>query len=511
MAAPLVVGSATTFAAAASGATITLAKPTGMQTGDLLVAVLRTNGSTSPDDFAASGWTRHGSPFVPSSAAERVTGLHIHPVADAASEPAEYVFTKSVADSRRVGALFIVRGVDLTDPIAGESVNANSDANPTIQLNSYSVDTADPTLQIYAWANEVVAPNVSEPISSPGTQIALVPSAAGTSVTRSTVWVGSEPLAAIETGAKSLTWDTSTSGSAATGMTLRGKADVTIGLPVKVGTGATAYASVLVGGERVTPASISTWLPGFSDVAALLAKPGATWAHRGGSADWPEMSEYAYDHAVRRGYGVLEFSAQRSSDGVWFGMHNNDFDYISGVTGSPAPASLTWAEINSTYRNTLFGMDLPLYRLDDFIDKYGESHVLVLDPKNGIGTFDDDFLDLLDAHTTPDHAIVKFIGNGGGGAALADKAKARGYTGWGFYYANDIASGALAEYESHWDLLGMEWDADQTIWDTILGYGKQVVAHIVPDQVAYNAAIAKGAAMAQVGGVSLVAPVSSWG
>lgn len=222
MVAPYVVGTATTSASVVSGGTIVLDKPSGVQDGDVLVAVLRTNGSTSPTDFALSGWTRRGYTFVANDAAGRVTGIFTHPVTSAVSEPSTYTFTKSVSDARRVGVMFIVRGVDLTNPVAGNSTGWDATPSPRIQLNSFTVDTVDAALLLYAWGNEIVSPNPTEPTIPPGTAIALVPSSSGTGSTRTTVWAGWESNSATSTGHKNLTWAVSTGGPAATGVVLRG-------------------------------------------------------------------------------------------------------------------------------------------------------------------------------------------------------------------------------------------------------------------------------------------------
>lgn len=223
MVAPVVVGTPTTFASAVSGATITLTKPTGVQDGDMLVAVLRTSGSSSPTDFVLAGWSREGLPFVPNDAAGRVTGIYLHAVTNAASEPASYAFVKSVADPRLAGAMFIVRGVDLASPIAGESVGYDASPAPRVQLNSFSVDTTDAALLVYAWGTEVIVPNASAPTIVPGTQIALVPSSDGTGATRTVLWAGSEVSSTAPTGHRSLTW-VSAAGASATGIVLRGLA-----------------------------------------------------------------------------------------------------------------------------------------------------------------------------------------------------------------------------------------------------------------------------------------------
>jgi hypothetical protein len=56
----------------------------------------------------------------------------------------------------------------------------------------------------------------------------------------------------------------------------------------------------------------------------------------------------------------------------------------------------------------------------------------------------------------------------------------------------------------------MDYTAPQAVWDEILAFGKPVIAHIVPNQAAYNLAMSKGAAGVQVSGVGIVEPVSWW-
>jgi hypothetical protein len=56
----------------------------------------------------------------------------------------------------------------------------------------------------------------------------------------------------------------------------------------------------------------------------------------------------------------------------------------------------------------------------------------------------------------------------------------------------------------------MEYNASQAIWDEAKLLGKPIVAHIVPSQAGYDAAILKGAIGAQVSGVDNVKPISWW-
>lgn len=216
---PQIVGGATTAAGVTSSDTITLPRPSGVQAGDVLVAVLRTNGSTSPTDFALTGWTRRGAPFVPNDAAGRVQGLYTHVITDLGSEPSSYVFKKSVADTRWDGAMFALRGVDLAALVTGAAAGFTATANPAISTHTFATDTSDPQLLIYAWGAEIVSPAASEPVTVPAgsTQVALVPSSAGTGNTRTTLWVGAEAFASTNVPSKTLTWAVTAPGLTAAG------------------------------------------------------------------------------------------------------------------------------------------------------------------------------------------------------------------------------------------------------------------------------------------------------
>lgn len=249
--------------------------------------------------------------------------------------------------------------------------------------------------------------------------------------------------------------------------------------------------------------------PGFSSVAQMLATPGATWAHRGGSANWPEMSEYAYDQSVLAGYGALEFSAHRTSDGVWIGSHDPSLNRTSQTSGLPNISAMTWAQVQA-YSNSLnaAGTPRPYYRLIDFLDKYTPTHVCIVDPKNDVGRIAE-FLAICDAHGGPSRIVVKFFGTGSGSTALADAATAKGYETWGYFYQAGFEDGSLAADQNHWSILGMNFDASQAAWDAVTSYGKPVVGHIAASQANYNTAIAKGARMVQVANVAGVTAVGA--
>lgn len=247
--------------------------------------------------------------------------------------------------------------------------------------------------------------------------------------------------------------------------------------------------------------------PGFNNVYEMLRTAGVTWAHRGGSANWPEMSEYAFDQAVLAGYDTLEFSAHKTLDDIWMGSHDANLNRTSQTTGLPDISTMTWAQVQ-TYQNSLNagGTPRPYYRLDSFLDKYTPERVCIVDPKTDVSQVTS-FLNLLNAHGGPSKIIVKFYGVGTGATALADAARLLGYQTWGYFYEADFVSGDMARDQSHWSILGMDIGASQASWDAVLSYGKPVVGHIAQSQANYNTAISKGARMVQCANVSGIAAV----
>jgi hypothetical protein len=282
---------------------------------------------------------------------------------------------------------------------------------------------------------------------------------------------------------------------------------VQIGIPAPAATAAAGTAS---GGFTFTAAAAGeiSPLPGFDSIDQVLHTPGATWAHRGGSANWPEMTDYAYTRAAAHGYGVLEFSCARTSDGWWFGLHDANLDRTSGLSGSPSVSTMTRAAVEA-YQITLNagGNPQPYYGLIEFLQKWTQTHVVVIDPKNAL-SFSAELLDLIELHVpdAQDRVVMKFFGVGGGALTFADLCRARGFTTWGYFYQADYDSGALAANHARWDWLGMNLAAT-TAWTggtypAIGSYGQPVVAHIIQSQAEYDASIAKGATMVQVGNVA---------
>lgn len=238
---------------------------------------------------------------------------------------------------------------------------------------------------------------------------------------------------------------------------------------------------------------------GYPSVAAMLATPGFRVAHRGGSLHLPEMSLYAYGQSVLIGYRALEISLARTSDGVWFGLHDETLDRTSGVTGRVA-AQMTWSEVQE-YR-ILAAVPQPYLRWEVLMDLYYSTHVIFVDPKHAM-VHRTELLNLMDSMpgTPQERFVAKFYGVVNG---FPQEAAARGYAGWGYFYEADVPR--LAEMQGRWSILGMDYRAPQSAWDAAKAFGKPVMGHICPDLAAVNSALSKGADGFMVSGVRAVPP-----
>ncbi|WP_103062121.1 glycerophosphodiester phosphodiesterase [Actinomyces qiguomingii] len=236
------------------------------------------------------------------------------------------------------------------------------------------------------------------------------------------------------------------------------------------------------GAEDHSVASTPTALtqPAEVDVDTLLDADGWIIAHRGGSADWPEMSLRAYSESVARNVPALEFSFNLTADGVAVGVHDKDLQAVDGQAPDTRVSQMTWDQARAyTTRGE------PLIRLTDLQAAYGEDHVLFIDPKHS-GAAHETYLPWLD----PGHTILKFYGDA---TWLAEIWRAAGFRTWGYAYEEDIISGKAADWAPYWDLFGVPWNASATTWRTAADYGLPLIGHICDGQQAVDICFERGA------------------
>lgn len=493
----------------------------GVQDGDVLIWAPRSQGVREGEIVLPSGWFRGGTEgTLPGTGGDRMLGIFYHLVTDAETDPLSYTFSGlSTASNRVTSAKAVLRGADPAHLNDG-GLRYRSDAF----IPAFNAGAAPYTV-FGLWGAEFTAGNSCVPTTTPADfTTRLLAQGTGTAIVANDVTTSSrtgilllekkvEAGGSVAVPALTPTWPgTPTSIKSAT-WAVRGLTSApALGIPVELGDGSDAHLSFIdTDGVQKAPGSLEVWEAGFATPAALLAVPGATMAHRGGSLSWPEYSEIAYDRSVLRGYGALEFSCGFSSDNVPFGLGDQTLDRIAGVTGNIDPMTLTWAQINATYRNVLrpvaSGVTQPLYRLVDFLAKFARHHTVLVDPKFGFNntTRLNAMLDICVASGHKDRIVIKFdtplASN-----AMVDAAKGRGFLTMN-YWGTEIEKLTTGYGTDRWDWIGVRYDADQAMYDAAIAIGKPVWAAVIPDQAGYNLAMSRGADMAMISGVAAVTPV----
>jgi glycerophosphoryl diester phosphodiesterase len=236
-------------------------------------------------------------------------------------------------------------------------------------------------------------------------------------------------------------------------------------------------------------------------------------AHRGGSLDYSEHSARGYTQCVMLGVDILEFSVGRTSDGVFFGLHDIDLNRTTPELAANYLASAhTWSEISALTQvvpsggDSTFGRQ-PYMKLTD-LAVYFKSHTIFIDPKYVTGANFTALLNLLLTYpNATDTFVIKYFHTA---TSLATQAKNAGFKTWGYYYTADLDGTNATQIEAtaqYWDFLGLEYTATQALWTKIKSFNKPVFAHIVPTAAAAATAIAKGADALQVSGVRSVMSV----
>lgn len=239
-------------------------------------------------------------------------------------------------------------------------------------------------------------------------------------------------------------------------------------------------------------ASAVTGAATYTNVDDMLANNPFFIAHRGGSAQWPEMSMTAYANAARWGTGALEVSVARTKDGVYFGLHDKTLDRTSQVAGNIDPTTLTWAELTANYRNKLNAASPEgesYAQVSEIFAKFASDHVIFVDAKYiGDAQQRAELVDQMLAAAPADHWVLKgYYDN----ASLTTLARDEGIATWGYYYARDL--GNLNSTAKNWDMLGLELGASDADWMSVTAVGKPVIAFFISDSQTLSQATSKGA------------------
>lgn len=483
------------------------------QQGDTFIVALRHQSPSMASDWAVpEGWSRVGPPFVASSASFRGNGFFAWTPPVGASIPATAMF-KAPLPARCIGASMLVRGGDMSKLYAStsSSVVAGSVASP-----SGFVSPATPSLAIFYGAAEVSSGVPHIPTALPGgfTTAVLHTSSTGTAVGRTSLYVGTRQTSGVvDMSGEKIAWASTTSPTAlGIGIPEAAAPTAPSGLDAHLGDKSTAEVYYTTGEGTATPESVHRVFRGYSSTAAMLTQAPFYWAHRGGSVSYPEHSLFAFTQSALHGFGALEMSLNRSSDGVWFGLHDASLTRVTGGASTADPSTLTWEQIQQYQTVTgATGAPRPFCRLEELVEAYGASHVLVLDAKyHAHEAGMNEVCDLIEGYYALHHPGVdwteKVVWKGFYTAApTATIARQRGCLSWGYLYERNLSSDAnWSTKASAWDLLGLEYTDSQQAWDQVKALGKPVIGHICPDQAAVATALAKGASGVQCSGVAVI-------
>jgi hypothetical protein len=498
-------------ATAASGTSVTVSKPSGLVDGQTLRAFFYSQVASGATATAPSGWTLERAP------SSRRGGVYRKVVTDADAEPANY--TWSTANSgRQLVAIWLCDGeddspVDIAGVFAAESTSATAAA--------VTATVSDGFLATFGYWNN--SSTTVTTLNYPGGMTDLLDLNSPTTGNTSGLSVGFEQLSASgTTGSRVLTGTPTPVNMSAVNIvyvaapvpvTLTGTGTITAEGSVGGGGAQSKNSDPLAGTGSITAAGVRN----LSATAVLAGGGTATmsvtemdaritagrpvhWAHRGGSANWSEMTMYAYDNAYAAGARVFEVSVHRSSDGVWIMSHDATLTRVTAT-------SYTIVDTNSA---TMLGLavDTPstggvIGRLEDVLDAYGDKVVILVDNKPG--SWFSEFLDLLETYPNAhDQFIVKLDGQFGSTANFA-AAKARGFKVAGYWYPNNYETYLPARADDT-DYIGMQYDATTTEWADIFAYGKTVWGHVIQDQTQYNLCATAGVDIFQLANVEDLMP-----
>lgn len=243
-------------------------------------------------------------------------------------------------------------------------------------------------------------------------------------------------------------------------------------------------------------------VPVGSAVDRFLASKPFYVAHRLGGTEYPEFTQKGLTESLKAGFKALELSVRRCLTGEFVLIHD-------WVTTRTVPG--TEYQIWNTPWSTLAGLQQAsgsFLRLTDVVDQVGDDIVLAIDHKvtssKPIGSQGDmeseqalfDYLDTIP--NAKDRVLIKQFVAGG----VATRAKAKGYKSMCMMYPNEVAGADLSLF----DVLGMEWNAEQGVWDTLKATGKPLIAHIITTKQQADTALARGATGLMASAPSVVHP-----
>jgi hypothetical protein len=234
----------------------------------------------------------------------------------------------------------------------------------------------------------------------------------------------------------------------------------------------------------------------YTSVQEMMALPLYFAAHRGGGLEYPEESLRSYTQSVYQGYGMLECSIARTSDGVYFGLHDIDMDRTSGGD-FPEASEMTWAEVQQEVILPPAGVNTPsepYMRLEELAEAYSASHNLIVDPKHIDPEHYPELLDLMDSYGGNARWVGKYVGHS---PNWWNGLTARGYESFRPFFQGEWpdtpGEGNPPSGVDDVTIVGIDATAAQTYYDDLMDTGKPIWTHGTTSQADADTAISRGA------------------
>lgn len=450
-------------------AQVTVTAPTGVSDGDFIIVFVHTQAGSQGASAAVFGWN---SLYTCTSAecGNPVRWTQVYLRRYSSLDPGPWIIPISAvhATQRKISVAVALKDCVPPDNISGLLA-------PTGNTTTWDIPaTAMDKLALLAWHGVYAAPNKGTLVSTSDTLIStgFIPVSDGSA---SSNWqhVISKLVAANNTASPTIT----TTG------------------PVVAAQSAIGFSF-----DKLQPYGQTIR---YASVEDMLTKTPFYWAHRGGSANWLEFSQTAFDNAVAWGAPALELSVSQTSDGVFFGLHDEFLNTTSpSAPASSNPNAMTWEQVNAYNSQNYLGV-APYLRLDTFLNRYANSGcILIIDPKHQLTTAKmNALLDQIIAGWPAGKIIAKAHASA---TAWSNAAHARGLPTWGYFYEGNIAN--IDSYVPLWDIFGYDITASASTWTTVMSKGKPTVAFLINNQADKSLALSYGAIGLQCPDVLRVIP-----
>jgi len=509
---------------------VTLAVPAGYQAGDLLVFAVRGQSTTNDADwnYEANGFTKYSPAQAPIPSPQRMMGIAGRRVLANETLPTSFTFTYPTGSGRQMAYLFFVRNVHATTPVVA--------ANPTyvvpaagLGIAFTSIATANLGLTVALAGNDLSSGNsgpTAESTTAGWTELARNQSTEVATDSRTQAILYSHNGTGAATPQLSVLW-TSAGGPNGAMVSFNSAPDAVVVAPAPVrfglagtlrladGTNVSGDLFYFDGTTKHVVGPPKAIYPVWT-VSKWLDPKNSPWfmAHRGGSYNYPEMTAYAYRSAADWGVPALEISCVQSSDGVFINSHDASLDRVCQLTGwnivnHTAAENLAQTVKAATVPMNKLQPDQPVTRLEQIVDLYYKTHVLMVEVKQGNLTT---LLNLLDTYGTPERPaneifVIKMSVSINGAGYTA--AHARGYKTWAY-----IFNSAMADIETYASMkptmIGMDHgSSDATLLagiDACKRHGVIPTIHILNTAAQRDRTVALGMKGCQCSDILAVAP-----